>query len=180
MNVYRLGHYKRAYLWLNDLAEIQYSVQAEHQHLFAAPESRINSTISVAIEIYWPVGPRIMRGLLGATFVPEVIGHLALRIALLTDGQDTPQSEAVGTGSSLHPGLPAEYADSVLKGVIHADAYDRLGQGTLLVNRAAFHHAGSSGFIFSRLASSVVRVMACGSDPDDTEIQSILATEFSQ
>ncbi|MCT7961005.1 hypothetical protein NG791_09990 [Laspinema sp. D1] len=105
-----------------------------------------------------PSGGRALYGLLGGGFLPDRSGELVVKVAVSKkDELEMPESLA-SKFDTVYRGLPGEYADSVLDGIV--DAGEILGSGLLLCNCAAHSPVGSSPWMFRQLALIWVRLIA--------------------
>ncbi|MEO3972519.1 hypothetical protein [Streptomyces sp. CAU 1734] len=115
----------------------------------------------------------IARGLLGGEFTPAPIGQAPITVFEVPFGAG-PAQGATGPschselGSPLVPGLPEEFAEAVLAGLLDGSA-GALPAGVLRVDRAGFDVAGSSENTFREtggLLRSVIGALCAGRDPE--------------
>jgi hypothetical protein len=114
---------------------------------------------SIVVEVAINREPRRIYGMLGARYTPSDRGGL-VTVVPITEDLDVSlhrPSGRIDPEEVIRPGLPSEYAGSVL--VSAADQLRKgshLGQGTLVFSWAAHGRIGSNDWVFIRLASTVV------------------------
>lgn len=156
-----LGGYRKCRLWLDELPAVQYTpLRVEERTLASSAPGK--ALKSAAVELLLPMGPRVMYGLLGATFtsVPSS-GTLLVQVALSGADGGLHQESLAGQLDQVRAGLPEEYAESVWEG-LQAPSLPGLGAGVLRVGCAAHGQVGSAPWLFKRLAQAVVLALAAG------------------
>lgn len=116
---------------------------------------------AAAVEMIIPSAGRALYGLLGAKFVSDRSGELLVKLAVSENVEAEIDWSLASSIDKVCAGLPVEYADSVLDGVIHSGKI--LGSGVLFFNCAAHGEIGSSPQMFRQLALRVVRLIASAS-----------------
>jgi hypothetical protein len=107
------------------------------------------ATARLTLELRRNLGGMIMRALVGGLFTPgsELTRfEVTVAVAAFDSGVDATCPSRLG--KPLVPGLPQDFAPSVLAGITAGSAQDPLPAGTLRVDRAAYDLAGSSEAAF--------------------------------
>jgi len=158
-----LGNHRQGRLWLDELPDLHYPPLRVAERTVAVPAGGSRRQ-KAAAELLVPMGPRAMYGLLGATHTADGSGSLRVQVVLSgADGKVYPAALA-GRLDQVRAGLPEEYGDSVLAGVLSAEALARLGPGVLRIDCAAHGPVGSSPWLFQRLAGVVVLALTAAAD----------------
>jgi hypothetical protein len=114
------------------------------------PALRISApAVRLTVELRRNLGGMVMRALVGGEFTPgsDLTGfEVAVAVAAFDSGVDTTCPSRLG--KPLVPGLPQDFAPSVLAGITAGSADDPLPAGTLRVDRAAHDLMGSSEAAF--------------------------------
>jgi hypothetical protein len=133
-----------------------------------------------AIELFVPLGPRSMYGLLGGQFNPDAVGHLSVDVSvsaakgrLLADNLATKDDE-------VRVGLPAEYAQAVLAGVDLAETeLKTLLPGKLSVSCAAHGAIGTCEAVYKHLSAILIKLFNAASlEPSDDELAKLFPPTF--
>lgn len=104
---------------------------------------------------------------------------LTIRIATSVDDPSSRQlwQHSKASSRATYPfgysGLPAEYADGVLQGILDAPERDRLGGGILTFACGAHHPIDSNAHAFRQLAKTAIRLL----QPDAQELSGDELTE---
>ena len=160
----RLAPYRSVWLWVGELPAPCFTPDATVEHSLPATVSLVPPNCAAA-ELLIIYGPRAEYGMLGASFAPEASAKLAIQIATSIADQSARLIWQHSKASSQvtypfgYSGLPAEYSDSVLHGVLDGPERDQLGGGILTFGCAAHHPIDSSRQAFRRLAKIVVRLL---------------------
>jgi hypothetical protein len=160
----RLAPYRSAWLWIGELPTPCFKPDAtvEHSLPVTVPPVAPNCAGAELLIIY---GPRAEYGMLGASFAPGASTKLVIQIATSIDDQSARQIWQHSTTASRvtypfgYRGLPTEYAESVLQGVLDMPERNHLGGGILTFGCAAHHPIDSNRQAFRRLAKIVVRLL---------------------
>ncbi len=165
---------------INEGATRRVAISADEPTAGYAPVSVIRGTVTVAasvapggrqravVEILHNVGGMVQRALVGGEFVTGPGTNSTFAVGAsgpLTQGQSATCASALG-GRPLVPGLPDEFAESVLAGLTAAAV--QLPGGALTVDRAAYDERGSSRHSFGLAARLLVDVLVAqltGQDP---------------
>jgi hypothetical protein len=114
------------------------------------PAVRISSAAArLTLELRRNLGGMVMRALAGGQFTPGsdlTEFEVAVAAAAFDSGVDATCPSRLG--KPLVPGLPQDFAPSVLAGVAAGSVHDPLPAGTLRVDRAAYDLMGSSEAAF--------------------------------
>jgi hypothetical protein len=160
----QLAPYRSVWLWIGELPAPCFTPEATVEHILPVTVSAVQPTCAAA-EVSIIHGPRADYGLLGATFTPEDSTRLTIQIATSAKDPSARQlwRHSASSNRVAYPfgyiGLPAEYSDGVLQGVVDAPESDRLGGGILTFACAAHHPVDSNTWAFRRLAKIVVRLL---------------------
>ncbi|MEC4894250.1 MAG: hypothetical protein SAL07_13795 [Oscillatoria sp. PMC 1051.18] len=185
----QLNRHRQARIWLGKFPNLYYpssevlQTEVESQIL---PFNLDTKGRKVALELIIPAAGRAYYGLLGATHYQQVdsIKLLStldedcslplakggywkqLRVAVSVGdrvksdlGEEKLEWALAAKIDRVYPGLPLEYATSVLEGVVGAEKL--LPGGLLEFNCAAHGVFGSSPHIFRQLTHTLVQLLAC-------------------
>jgi hypothetical protein len=125
----------------------------------------------LTLELRRNLGGMVMRALVGAEFIPgsdRTAFEVAVAVAAFDSGVDAACPSRLG--KPLVPGLPRDFAPSVLAGITAGSAEDPLPAGTLRVDRAAHDLMGSSEAAFyqaGRLLRAAFSATIAGIDVAD-------------
>lgn len=183
-SILELSRYKRAHLWIDELPDAQSVSFHEVSKVIEAKGFTTVKSQQVAVEIAITTGPRTLYGLLGGEFIPRLDGECVIQVLvssvddlLMNDSQITVsdiqgkqtanlelQSHAQIRETTLTLssdqvliGLPDEYVEAVLEGVLSQGAC--LPAGVLRINRAAHSLIGSNEMTFAKLGCALVRLL---------------------
>lgn len=158
INTLSLNRHRKARIWLGELPNL---INPDYQFIercLPGSASDLTHLQQGAVEMIIPSAGRALYGLLGGGFLPDRSGELVVKVAVSEkDELEMPDSLA-SNFDTVYRGLPVEYADSVLSGIV--DAGEILGSGLLLCNCAAHSPVGSSPRLFRQLALIWVRLIA--------------------
>jgi hypothetical protein len=138
-----------------------------------------HSSIRVTLELRRAFGGMIMRALIGGEFVPTPGGVVRFEVQIAAAPFDsgvaaTCESEL---GKPLVPGLPEDFAPSVLAGLGTEEA--PLPPGTLLIDRAGYDLMGSSESAFYQVARLLrAAVAATLADNDVPAVLTLLLADI--
>ncbi len=167
----RVGKFGKACVWMNE------AVGASFQGSDVARHSVLAGTLVVsghiAIEAMIPRGARSEYGLLGIAVVPN--GHDKVQLAVPWLAPLGPQwrSPLVASSETAYVGLPKDYAQAVLGGLIGA-VEGNLGPCLLNVLEAAHGLVGSSPNFMAKLAKAAVEIVVL-KKPSDDQIADVVA-----
>jgi hypothetical protein len=180
MRVLELGKYRRARVWIGELPDASYPFIEVLTHTVVARAESQSALKLAAIEIFVPLGPRSMYGLLGGQFDPETAGHLSVDVRVsAANGRLLADSLAM-KGDEVRVGLPAEYAQAVLVGVdLAATEPNTVAPGRLSISCAAHGAIGSCEAIYKHLSTTLVKLFNTASQPSDDEIARLFPSTFS-
>ena len=112
-----------------------------------------------AVELFFLIGARHYYGGIAVTFTPTHNRELVVQVPL-TAGKGLPYEESLaGQLDTTYKGLPKEYTDGVVDGLIEAERTLFLGSGILRVNGAVHGSIGSSPWTFRKLGHIVVKLL---------------------
>jgi hypothetical protein len=156
--------------WIDELPELGYGADGFMAQDVEIRTSQLALAFKAAAELRFIAGPMCPYGALGAEYTPNGSGCLTIRI----DTCNVTNRPYVGTlalTDQVLIGLPSEYADGVMTGVMRA-ANHLPRPGLLHFGWAAHGLIGSSAVIFERLATLVVTLL---SQNTDTALQIAIA-----
>ena len=105
------GELRRANVWLDDLPAAGFE-STERTQISLQAATRLDEQRRAAIELYVPVGPMIIYGLLGGILTPE--GPDTLKIEIHTSEDRTKRfEEAMIHSEGAFVGLPREYVPGI-------------------------------------------------------------------
>jgi hypothetical protein len=175
----QLAPYRLVWLWIGDLPAPVFEPDATVEHTLPVTGRVVQSTCAAA-ELSIIYGPRADYGMLGATFAPIDSTQLTIQIATSVDDPSARQlwQHSQSSTRATYPfgfiGLPTEYSDGVLQGVLDAPELERLGGGSLTFACAAHNPVDSNTLTFRQLARIVVRLLQADaqtlSHPELTEM----------
>lgn len=159
MNTNLSWQHNKAHVWLGELPGWEVGkAQVFEQHR-DAPDMKDTDTRSAAVELLIPAGGRAYYGALGAEFVPAPVKQLVVQVPIsLDEGQIIPNTLA-GRLDTVYTGLPQEYLQGVLNGVMNSVEMPFLGSGTLRFCRSAHGSLGSSIKFFGILTTLVIKLL---------------------
>lgn len=134
-----------------------------------------------AVEVFVPLGPRSMYGLLGGKFKPDATGHLSIDVSVAAANERLLADNLAMKGDEVRVGLPAEYAQAVLAGVSLAKGdLNVLAAGRLSINCAAHSAIGSCAAVYKHLAAILVKLLNSAIvEPSDDELVELFPPSFS-
>lgn len=179
MKEFNLGKHRKARVWLNELPDISHSSGAAQEVIMPTTEPSMQAK-KAAVEVFVPLGPRSMYGLLGGKFEPSTVGELKVTIVSnAANGKLLPTSLA-GVSDQVRIGLPKEYHEAVKEGVRLAQKEGVTISGELVIDYAANGEIGSCFAVFKHLAAVLVKLFDTqGHNPIDEEIISFFPQTFA-
>ncbi len=153
-----LNRHRQARIWLGELPDLIDPAAKFVEHSLERSASGNTQGQRAAVEMIVPSAGRALYGLLGSEFVSDRSGQLLVKMAVSENVESEIDWSLASSIDKVCAGLPVEYADSVLDGVVNAG--EILGSGVLLFNCAAHGAVGSSPHMFRQLALFVVRLIA--------------------
>jgi hypothetical protein len=172
VEIVHLGYSSKARVWLGELPDCAYP---SGKILEAVQEQETQSSSQAepscaAVEAMLVRGPRVLYGLLGASFTPDESQRCVVQVGVDTaferpanwmfpeySREQTRWALATNL-DSIYIGLLEEYAPAVLRGSVHAG--EVLGGGLLRFDCAAHGLVGSSEWLFQNLADLLVVLLA--------------------
>lgn len=136
----------------------------------AQPANHGAPSVRATVEIRLRYGGMSPRALLGGQLAPSAGQELTCNVLVADQpaGLGQPTTCESELGRSLVPGLPDEFAESVLEGIMLNAAAAGLPAGQLVVDRAGHDEVNSSPVAFKQTASLLCRVLGAylnGLDP---------------
>ena len=181
VRVLKLGKYGRARVWIRELPGAAYPSAKTFTHAVAAVASSENKLMLAAVEVFVPVGPRSMYGLLGGQWTSGTTNQLSVDVSIAAADGQLFSDNLAGKGDEVRVGLPAEYAQAVLAGVDLAKSeMNTLAAGKLSINCAAHGAIGSCEAVYKHLAVILVKLLNAASvEPSDDELVKLFPPTFS-
>jgi hypothetical protein len=181
MKQFDLGKYRKARVWLNEFPDAKCPTEAA-QEIIVAATCHSMQTKQAAVEVFVPVGPRSMYGLLGGEFTPSATGQLKVTIISISsaaNGKLLPSS-LLSLSDQVHVGLPGEYCEAVKEGIRLAQKEIAVAPGELVISYAAYGEIGSCAAVFKHLAAVLVKLVSMQKqDLTDDEIISLFPQSFA-
>ncbi|MQA29782.1 MAG: hypothetical protein GEU82_08080 [Luteitalea sp.] len=157
-----LPAFGRARVWLDEHPDI--AVEGTRLVTRTLPARQGVSTIRRAgVELFVPSGALAGYALVCGRFVPNDRDTLALELPVGGTPADRLSWSLAADLDDVRPGLPDEYAESVLAALMAAP--DVLGSGTLTLGPTAHAHVGSSPSVFFRASAALLDILAM--NPED-------------
>jgi hypothetical protein len=147
----------------------------------AAKEGEGTEVSCAAVELFLPVGPRAYYGGLGAIFISEATGKLRVHVAVSSDKGQHLDEAPTGKVDTMYKGLPREYGQGILEGVMQFNEVQTLGSGTLSFSSAVHGEIGSSVRFFQRISRVVIRMLKGGTPiSSEEDLKGLLRLEIKQ
>ncbi len=153
-----LGKYRKARVWLDELPDATCPLGVNQEITMSAAGQSAQAT-RVAVEVFIPLGPRSMYGLLGGEFMPSTNGQLKVSIISSSGGGKLLPSSLASPEDQVWTGLPTEYCDAVKEGVHLAQQEIGAASGELVINCAAHGEIGSCAAVFKHLAIVLIKLI---------------------
>jgi hypothetical protein len=172
MRTLELGKYRRVRVWIGELPDAAYPTVKTLTHAIAAGRESQNGLSLAAIELFVPLGPRSMYGLLGGQWKPDETDQLSVDVSISSANERLFADSFAMTGDKVRVGLPAEYAQAVLAGVdLTKSELNTLAPGRLTINCAAHGTIGSCESVYKHLAAILIKLFnAAGAEPSDQDL----------
>ncbi|HWS83103.1 MAG TPA: hypothetical protein VN207_02470 [Ktedonobacteraceae bacterium] len=158
MRTLRWGFHK-ARIWLDELPTWDYQSLEVVEQSSDVSKSRDSKSKKGAVEVYAPIGPIAYYGALGATFTPQDIGRVTIRVPISEDKGPLREASLAGKTDEVHLGLPQEYIGDIINGFLNADTIQQLGAGMLRICCGAHGTVGSSPWIFGALSRILTKLL---------------------
>lgn len=166
----------KACVWIKDSPSIIYpaiDILTKEIQTGLAHQSGIRQAV---LELIIPVGPRVCYGLLGTEFIPNDSEKLSLEVRISTENESIFKDSMAGLVDTVRIGLPREYAQSVMEGIISSlnhQVIETLGAGVIRLEQAAHGEISSSQKMFRQMAATTIQLLLLdqvSSQEDVTEI----------
>jgi hypothetical protein len=176
-----LGKHRRARIWTGELPDAECPSIKTLTHFVAAKAQSPSGLTLAAIEVFVPLGPRSMYGLLGGRFEPDATGQLNIDVNISAATERLFADSLAVKGDQVRVGLPAEYAQAVLAGVNLAKGeMNALASGKLSFDCATHGAIGSCEAIYKHLAAVLVKLFNAASlELSDDELVKLFPPTFS-
>jgi hypothetical protein len=171
---------RKARIWIGEMPFASCNVDRSIESFIEASAPSFKELRCAAVELIEHRGGRILYGLLGAELRPNASENLHLQINI-SSTVGAPFVDSIDSSKGkVFIGLPQQYADGVLAGVLTVkDQLNTICVGDLLFNCAAYHDDASTQAFFSYLSNIVVRILS--SDewvPSKHEIAALFQEKF--
>lgn len=153
-----LSHNRKARIWISDLPEGVLVEPSSHVERRFSSNKRLVDSRKIAIELFIPRGARFDYGLIGGEFITNESNEFVTTVCHSIEARVLADS-LVDVLDEVKVGLPLDYADAVLEGIVSESAHAALPTGHLLVCCAAYGRFGSSVFFFRLLGKILFRMM---------------------
>ena len=173
--------YSKARIWSGELPDWKYESVEMVEREQVAKEGEGTEVSCAAVELFLPVGPRAYYGGLGAILLPEATGKLRVRVAVSSDKGQRFEEALTGKLDTVYKGLPREYGQGILEGVMQFNEMQTLGSGTLSFSSAAYGEIGSSVRFFQLISRVVIRMLKGGTPiSSEEDVKKLLRLEIKQ
>jgi hypothetical protein len=152
------GKFRKARVWLNELPDAGCPPGPSEEMVFSA-SGGMTSARKAAVELFVPLGPRWLYGLLGGDFQPDPTGELKVTIRLPARNHKTFSSSLAKSLDEVHVGLNEEYSEAVKQGISLAQQDMESAPGNLFISHSAHGEIGSSTSVFKHLAIVLMRLI---------------------
>lgn len=160
MRILELGKYRRARVWTGELPDVACPSIKTLTQTIAADKKLQNGLRLAAIEVFVPLGPRSMYGLLGGQFDPDATDQLRIDVNTSGANERLLADNLAMMGDEVRVGLPTEYAQAVLVGVDLAKSeLSSVASGRLSINCGAHGAIGSCEAVYKHLAAILLKVL---------------------
>jgi hypothetical protein len=159
MKTLDIGKHRRVRVWMGELPDTNCPIIETITHTIK-PERVTQSGLRLAaIEVFVPLGPRSMYGLLGGQFKPDETGQFTVEVNLSAADERLLADNLAMEADTVRVGLPKEYAKAVIAGVdIAKTELNALMSGKLSINCGAHGAAGSCEAVYKHLAAILVKL----------------------
>lgn len=171
------GKGQKAKVWLNDLP-LHSDRSLETKIYSCRSESKSGSRLKdAAVELYAPVGPMALYGLLGASFIHDESGELTVELRLSTSEEQLYKNALRTTADDVYIGLPTEYANSVESALRTTASTGNVRiSGRLSATCSAHSLTASSNVAFRKVAAALFLLFCIGNaDMDEDELEAMLS-----
>ncbi len=111
--------HNKAHVWLGELPAWEFGKAQVFEQRQDAPDMKYTDTRSAAIELLIHIGGRAYYGALGAEFVPAPVKQLVVQVPVSLDEGQIISNSLAGRLDTVYMGLPQEYLQGVLNGVMN-------------------------------------------------------------
>lgn len=177
MKAINLGKHQKARVWIDDLPPIDYPSSRIVTHVIPAHKCRGTPIRRVAIELFVPLGPRSMYGLIGGQYEPDTGNSLIVEIAVSSADEDVYPDSLASQTDEVKVGLPCEYVRGIVSGIdVGCAEINGVNAGRLRIACAAHGLIGSSEAVFSRIAVALIKIVNVDQqDMSDSRIIELLS-----
>lgn len=180
MQTIDLGFHSQARVWLKDSLPFIYPALDIISQDIQTGLACKSETRQAALEIFIPVGPRVCYGLLGAKFSPNPSGKLSVKVRVSTENESIFSSSMAATVDTVKIGLPEEYSQSVMEGIVNSltdpKLIETLGSGVIAIEQAAYGEISSSKKMFRNIAATVIQLLLLDEASCQDEVTKIVKT----
>jgi hypothetical protein len=181
MQTIDLGFHSQARVWLKDSLPFIYPALDIISQDIQTGLACKSETRQAALEIFIPVGPRVCYGLLGAKFIPNPSGKLSVEVRVSTENESIFSSSMAAQVDTVKIGLPEEYSQSVMEGIVNsltndAKLIETLGSGVIAIEQAAYGEISSSKKMFRNIAATVIQLRLLDQASCQDEVTKIVKT----
>ncbi|MDB4941114.1 MAG: hypothetical protein JWP97_648 [Labilithrix sp.] len=149
----------RARFWRDEATAARYGAeQILRRHVSSSRRAGVTASAFVAIEVWLPMGPRALYGLLGVRYE---VGQpdCEIRVPVITGSEGPRLDDTIAAAcEQVRVGLPDEYGGAVVDALAGEAAALGL-QGRISVEDAAHGLVGSSRSVFAALSRLAVRLV---------------------
>jgi|HubBroStandDraft_5_1064220.scaffolds.fasta_scaffold151810_2 hypothetical protein len=181
MRILELGKHRRARVWIGELPNVMYTSSETLTQSIVADRKAHRWLKLAAVEVFVPLGPRSMYGLLGGGFEAGTEDNLNVDVNISGENGQTYSNSLAATGDEVRVGLPAEYAKAVITGVeFTKNELNSIVAGKITINGAAYGTIGSCDAVFKHLTVILVKLFNLTNlEPSDDELIKLFPLTFS-
>jgi hypothetical protein len=179
MQTINLDFHSQARVWIKDSPSIIYPVLDIITQEIKGSLVRKSGTRQATLELIIPVGPRVCYGLLGVQFIPNDSGKLSVEVRVSTENESIFKNSMAAQVDTVRIGLPREYSQSVIEGIISSlnqRTIEILGSGVIRLEQAAHGEISSSKKFFRNIAASVMQLLLLDQVNPQEEVTEIVKT----
>jgi hypothetical protein len=156
-----LGKYRRARLWINDIPESCRIPSSELAANLVSKERDMDmATRGIALELYIPLGGRLVYGLLGAEFIKNDSDSLSVDLYPSISRFKKYNDALCGAIDDAYVGLP-EFCTKVVRTETqkYLENCTNKPSGKLIYNCSAYSEVGTNQDVFQKLTIIVCRFL---------------------
>ena len=160
MRTLELGKHRQARVWIGEVPDTSFPEVGEVKHIISATRGGYEGLRLAAVEVFIPLGPRAMYGLLGGQLKSSEADKLQVNISISSPKERVFSQSLASKGENVRVGLTQEYVQSVVAGLDAVAAEPMvLAAGTLNIDCAAHGEVSSCGLIYKHLTIVLIKLL---------------------